>query len=414
MENDLNPVKYCKRCLYPNTSAHPLVLDDEGICSGCRVSEEIDEIDWGTRREAFREILEEYKSKDGSNYDCIIPASGGKDSTYQTYIIKEIFKLNPLVVTFNHGFNTKIGLQNLENIRKQFGVDHIRFTPSPTITRKLARKTLKMIGDPCWHCHTGINVFPVQVAVRYNIPLIIWGEQGLLNLAGSYSLHDMIEMTRKVQKEHAQRGCEWSDMIDNEENITRQDLQWAIYPSDEDIQRVGVRGVFMGNYFPWNQKKQTEFLIEKYGFKTGPQERTYNTYENCECHHCGGVHDYLKFIKFGYGRATDHASLDIRWGRLNRQQAIALACHYDKKRPKDLDIFLKYINMTEDEFMEIANKFRDPKIWTKDKDGNWYMKTELDPDFPGEDAEKIQEIEKSLNYIKNWKQEDIDDEYHLG
>lgn len=369
-------MRYCTRCVYPETSAIKLTFDDRGVCSGCLVAEEREKIDWEPKRKKLDAILEEHRSKDGSNYDCIIPVSGGKDSLFQTHIIKEVYGLNPLLVTFNHTFNTKVGTRNLANMVEKLGCDHIRFTPSPKTVKKLAKLSLKKMGDVCWHCHAGIHTYPVQIAVKFKIPLLIWGEQGYSDLAGMFSAGDMVEMTYRHRKEHALRGYDYNDMVSEEEGITAQELKPFVYPSDEELEEVGVRGIYLGNFLKWNYKAQTELMIEKYGFETAAQERTYTCYENVECHHASGAHDYLKFLKFGYGRASDDAVRDLRLGRLSREEAIDLVMEYDGKRPKDLDLMLKYLNMSEEEFNATIDKMRDPRAWKKDEKGKWVL---IDP-----------------------------------
>jgi N-acetyl sugar amidotransferase len=358
--------------LLPESSAVPLTFDDRGICSACRVEEEKKKIDWDVRFKELGKILEQYRSKDG-NYDCIIPVSGGKDSHYQTYLIKEVFKMNPLLVTFNHQWNTAAGIRNLENMVQKFGCDHIRFSPDPKLIPRLARKSLKTMGDPCWHCHAGLTTFPVQIAVKYKIPLLIWGEQGFLDLGGMFSLEDKVEMTRKVRKEQELRGYDAEDLVDEEEGITADDLRWAKYPSDAELESVGVRGVFMGNYIKWDSKPQTDKMIKDYGFETAEFQRTYNTQWDVECWHDNGLHDWLKYLKFGYGRATDHANKDIRFGRMTREEGIEMVRKYDALRPDDLDMFLKFVDMTEEEFVACVDTMRSPIAWKKNEQGAWEM-----------------------------------------
>ena len=184
-------MKYCARCIMPSSSAWPLTFDERGVCSACRAVEEQNKIDWNHRFEELKKILEEYRSTDGMNYDCIIPVSGGKDSHFQVHIIKNVFKINPLLITFNHQWNTPEGIRNMQNMVKKLGCDHIRLTINPQLIPKLARKGLKKMGDPCWFCHAGIFTFPVQIAVKFNIPLIIWGDT-LQEYSGMYSFYDKV------------------------------------------------------------------------------------------------------------------------------------------------------------------------------------------------------------------------------
>lgn len=370
-------MRYCTRCMYPENSAISLTFDEKGVCSGCRVAEEKERIDWDKCKQRLGDILKQYRSKDGSNYDCIIPVSGGKDSHFQVYMVKEVFGMKPLLVTFNHCFNTWLGIKNLTNLITRFGCDHIRFTPNPQLIKKLSVISLKKMGDMCWHCHSGIYTYPVQIAVKFNIPLIIWGEEGRIDLSGASSHYDMVEMTKKKRTEYGMRGFDAHDMVDEKEGISMQDLQCFVYPSDEDIERAGVRGIYLGNYVNWNAKKQTELMIEKYGFQTACEPRTFNTYENVECHHCGGAHDWLRYLKFGYGRATDHASQCIRLGIMTREEGIEMVEKYDRIRPKDLDTYLEWAGIAEEEFERSIDSMRDPQAWKKDKNGRWVLQDHI-------------------------------------
>jgi len=409
-------MRYCTRCTYPQTIAvgnqgRGTQFDEHGVCTGCKVAEEKEKIDWSAREKKLKEILERYRSKDKSNYDCIIPVSGGKDSHFQTYYIKEVCGLNPLLVTFNHLFNTHRGIRNLTNLVTKFGCDHIRFTPNPKAVKKLALLSLKKMGDFCWHCHGGIFTYPIQIAVKFNIPLIIWGEHGHLDLNGMFSLNDHVEMTKKGRQEFGLRGFEPEDMLDKELGITMADLRPYVYPSDEGLERVGVRGIYLGNYIKWDAKKQAELMIKKYGFEPGPQERTYNTYENVECHHCGGAHDYLKFLKFGYGRATDHTSQDIRLGRLTRKEGIDLVKNYDPKRPKDLDLILNYLGITEEEMLKYIEPMRDKNAWKKNSKGEWELIDPLWEHKDEQDIEKVRAKKKEGNTFIQPKESEEENDY---
>ncbi|HWI06568.1 MAG TPA: N-acetyl sugar amidotransferase [Solirubrobacteraceae bacterium] len=367
-------MQYCTKCVYPAASAAPLAFDDDGVCSGCRVAAQKDRIDWEERAQELRELFEEYRCTDGSNYDCLIPVSGGKDSHFQTYLVTQVFKLRPLLVTYHGNNYLPVGLRNLRNLRERFGCDHIFFSPSVEALKKLNRLCFRMMGDMNWHAHCGIFTYPVQMAVKMRIPLIVWGEHGFTDLAGMYSLNDRIEMTAKFRLEHAQRGYDWHDMIEETEGLTAQDLTWARYPSDEDLADVGVRGIYLGNYVNWEANAQTELMVEEFGFEPSPEpfERTYRRMSNLDDMHENGAHDYLKYIKFGYGRGTDHACKDIRAGKLTREEGIEMVRRYDAVKPmKDLIRWLEYVGMTEAEFDEIADTFRDPRVWVKDDDGRW-------------------------------------------
>jgi len=365
--------QYCVRCVYPASAAAPLAFTNEGVCTGCLVNDQKQRIDWDERRRELHDLLEPHRSLDGATYDCIIPVSGGKDSHYQTYVIVEEFGLRPLLVTYHGNNYLPVGLRNLRNLRERFGCDHIFFSPSVPVLKKLNRLCFRTMGDMNWHAHCGIFTYPVQIAVKFRIPLIVWGEHGFTDLSGMYSLDDRIEMTAKFRLEHAQRGYDWQDMMEETEGLTEQDLLWAKYPTDVELAEVGIRGIYLGNYLNWEANAQTE-LMHQWGFEESPEpfERTYRRMSNLDDMHENGIHDYLKYVKFGYGRATDHACKDIRAGRMTRSEGIAMVARYDHVKARwDLEGWLDYVDMTEEEFEETADGFRDPRVWVRDEHGEW-------------------------------------------
>lgn len=402
--------------MYPAASAVKLSFDENGVCSGCNVSQEKQQIDWAKRAEMLKEIAEAYRSKDGSNYDCVIPVSGGKDSHYQTYYMTKVLGLKPLLVTYHGNNYLEVGEENLRNMRNAFDVDHIIMGPSVEVLKKLNRICFKLMGDMNWHNHAGIFSTPVQVAVKFNIPLIVWGEHGRLDLGGQFSLNDLVEMTAKDILEYEKRGFDWDTMTDDGlkkigrpelcEGLTARDLFCQKYPSMEDIARVGVRGIFLGNYIDWDANKQTEFVVKNYGFKisTEPFERTYRTMSNLDDMHENGIHDYLKFIKFGYGRASDHTSKDIRLGQMTREEGIAEVRKRDHIKSKDLWRWLKYVNMTEAEFDRVCDTFRDPRVWWRNGEGNW----EKDNIWDDEQTQKKKAYEHRDWLVKNNRNDLLD------
>jgi N-acetyl sugar amidotransferase len=370
-------MQYCSRCVYPMVSAVPLTFDEDAICSGCRVHAQREKTDWNQRRLWLEELVAEYRHPKGDHYDCIIPVSGGKDSWYQTWYVKEVLGLNPLLVTYHGNNYLPVGLRNLKRMREVFQVDHLFFSPSPTVLKKLNRLCFKKMGDMNWHAHAGIFTYPVQVAVMYKIPLIVWGEHGFADLGGMFSVHDLIEMTAKFRLEHAQRGFDWFDMLDEanpgiEEGIDAKDMLWCRYPSDDQLFDIGIRGIYLGNFVNWDSNRQTEMMMAL-GFEESPFpfERTYRRMSNLDDMHENGMHDYLKFIKFGYGRCTDHVCKDIRLGKLNRTEGIKLVETHDHVKSLDLLRWLDYVDMEESEFDEIADTFRDSRVWSKNAKGVW-------------------------------------------
>lgn len=367
-------VRYCSRCVYPSISAAPMDFDADGVCMGCRmaeVKESIDAAEWARRKELLRGLLDRYRCRDGSRHDCVIPVSGGKDSYFQTHVITREFGLNPLLVTYNGNNYTKVGWENLLRMKEVFGVDHIIYSPGVDLLKKLNRLGMILMGDMNWHCHVGITTLPVRVAVQHTIPLLIWGEHGYLDMCGQFSLDDFPEMSYRDRLEHFARGYEWNYFV-GLEGITSQDMLPYKYPSDRQLFDLDVRGLYLGNYLHWEANDHGPMMVREYGFTVSeePFDRTYRRMSNLDDMHENGVHDYLKYVKFGYGRCTDHACKDIRAGLMRREEAVSLVRRYDHVKPRDLARWLAYVGMDEAAFDRLADTFRDPRVWSR-RDGRW-------------------------------------------
>jgi N-acetyl sugar amidotransferase len=364
-------MRYCTRCVYPAVAATPLTFDENGVCTGCRAYEQRKKIDWKPRREQLAKLLDQYRTT-GSGYDCIIPVSGGKDSYYQAHVIVKEFGMKALFVTYHGNNYLPVGERNLRRMREVFDCDHHIFGPSVEALKKLNRAGFREMGDMNWHAHAGIFTYPVQAAYRFRTPLLVWGEHGYTDLAGMYSMNDYVEMTSKYRLEHAQRGYDWSDMV-GKEGLTEKDLLWAKYPTDDEIDEVGIRGIYIFNYVPWEANEHAKLVQDEYGWEPSPEpfERTYRRMSNLDDMHENGMHDYLKYIKFGYGRGTDHACKDIRAGKMTREIGVEMVRKYDHVKSSDLARWLSYVGMTEEEFDRIADTFRDPRVWRKNSKGEW-------------------------------------------
>lgn len=365
---------WCRNCTYPYLAASPMEMDDHGVCMGCKMSEVKKTIrpeDWSRRKELLRDILEHARSKDGSRHDCVIAVSGGKDSYFQTHVIKNEFGLNPLLVTYNGNNYTPVGWRNLHRMKEAFGVDHIIYSPSVGVLKKLNRLAYLIMGDMNWHAHAGITTVPVRIAAQNKIPLVIWGEHGYLDLCGQFSLDDFPEMSYRDRLEHFARDYEWS-YFEGREGLTSNDLISWKYPSDQELFELNMRGIYIGNYIYWEANDHAKLVVDRYGFEVSnePFDRTYRRMSNLDDMHENGIHDYLKYIKFGYGRCTDHTSKDIRAGLMSRENALELVRHYDPIKPRDLQRWLEYVGMTEAEFDAIADTFRDPRVWWREN-GSW-------------------------------------------
>jgi N-acetyl sugar amidotransferase len=370
---------YCKRCLYPTNHPYGMVLDSHGVCMGCRIHEEKDEINWGERFRMLERIVHTNAQRMGrKGFDCIIPITGGGDSYFIVHTVKNVLGMNPLLVNYNAHFNTKAGVRNLANLATVFDCDVVTSTLSPDLLKRITRHTLRKYGSMYWQVLAGYLTFPVQVAVRFRIPLIIWGVQPWSEQTGMFSHLDEVEMTERCRKEHGLMGIAAEDLIDSTAGITRGDVQPFVYPFDSELETVGVRGLYLSNYIRWDAKQQHEAMIDTYGYESAIQQRTFNTYEDVHCFHSAGVHDYIKYLKYGYSKVTDHASREIRLKRMTREEGIAKVVEYSERPPTDLPLFLEWAEMSEREFFDCVSDRRDGRIWTRDRAGEWALRDRID------------------------------------
>jgi len=365
-------IRYCNVCLYPETKPD-LFFNEEGMCSACVAAEQKDKgVDWTQREKDFHTIINYYKSKNPTGYDCIVPVSGGKDSTYQAYFMKKVCGLNPLCVCFETTAVTELGQKNLDNLSKM-GIDVIHFKKNYDVYKKMVVESFKRVGDEMWPNHIGIFTVPVLIAVKFGIPLIIWGENPQQEYGGPIeSVQNKILNRKWLEEFGGLLGNRIQDMI-GVDGITEKELTPYFYPSDEEIEKVGVTGIFLGHYFFWDARKQLE-VIKAYGFSVkedGPIEGTYTNYENLD-EKIVGLHDYLKYVKYGFGRATDHACIDIRNKRLSREEGKKLVLQYDGKYPHfAIQSFIEYGGMTKKEIDDIIDSYTNPILFSPNEDGTF-------------------------------------------
>lgn len=365
-------MKFCSKCLIPETKPD-IHFNEEGVCNGCRAFNDRVEIDWEARQNEFKDVCDKYRSKDGSNYDCIIPVSGGKDSTYQVITMLE-HNMNPLCVTSTTDKLSDIGRRNIENI-KNLGVDYIEVSTNPIVRRRINKLTLTQVGDISWPEHLTIFTIPVRIAVQMNIPLLVWGENSQNENGGPAADSDSNALTRRWLEEFGGLlGLRVSDLI-GQVGIEQKDLIQYTYPTNEELQKVGVSGIFLGYYFPWDGHNNA-LVAQAFGFESWPGtvEGSIINYENLDNLQMR-VHDYFKYLKFGFDRCNDWASLHIRRGRLTRNQALQVVKKHGGKFPTQylgipLEEILEEIDMTLEEFIKVCDRFTNKKIFKTDTRGN--------------------------------------------
>jgi len=349
----MNKLKRCTRCITPETH-ETIVFDENGVCNICLQQDYKQEvIDWQAKKEELDELIEKYRGR--YDYDCIVPFSGGKDSTWTLYYLVKEYGIKPLVVRFDHGFLRPNLIENTLRTVRKLGVDFHHFTPNWKVVQKCMLQSFLEKGDFCWHCHTGIFAYPMWVAINYNIPLIFWGEPSS-EYTAYFDYAQPEEVDEKRFNRYVNLGITAEDMFVRLEGLVdERDLKPFKYPPLRELRRIGYRSVCLGSYIPWDVKRQAEIITSELGWRGDEVENVPPgyTYEKIECY-LQGVRDYIKYIKRGYTRPCHLASIDIRNHRMSRDQALEIIDKYENKRPASLEIFLEYIGLTEKEFLEIS------------------------------------------------------------
>ncbi len=380
----MSEIKYCKICVYPSSKPH-IEFNKEGICSGCIAYNNRPNIDWNQRERKLKEILNKYKNLSPDYYHCIVPSSGGKDSHYQTIKMLE-YGLNPLVVNVVPDKLAEIGRYNMENMR-YLGVDTIQISLDPKIRRKINKFALETVGDISWPEHITIFTVPVKISVNMKIPLLIWGESAENEIGGPLERIDKEILDRRWLEEFGGllglRTNDISDIL----NIPKNKLIQYTYPSEKEIKDTGSIGLFLGQFIKWDGRGNAE-IAKQHGFKVYEKdvEGSIVNYENLDNVYMR-IHDYFKFLKYGYDRVTDWCCTHIRRGRMSRQEAIKINQDKSGRFPETylgypLSEVLKEIDMTRENFIEICDKFTNKSLFLcnnkgeliKDKNGNLFLK----------------------------------------
>ncbi len=369
-------LRHCKKCVIPNTRPN-IDFDHLGICSACNNhNKKKDLINWVQRSNELKRILIKHK-KNKNNYNCIIPVSGGKDSNYQTYMIKKKFKMNPLAVTFRPLSRTYRGEENLLALKK-IGVDHIDFTPNPKIINEITKKSFIKFGDTSYIDHLCIfNIIP-NLAIKLNIPLIIWGENWYFEYGGQKYSGGKKLSTSILKSHHILKNFPAEKWVSK--SIKFQDISLFKSPDEKKLKRLNYEPIFLGYYLNWDIRNNRKIAI-KNGFKpreSGPIMGLYSE-SDLDCTNIP-IHHYFKWLKFGFNRHTDNCSNEIRKGRMTRDEAIKIVKKFDGiKPPKEyIHAFCKQVGISVKMFWKIADKFRNKRLWKKGNRGKWFINKGID------------------------------------
>ncbi|MBE5828365.1 MAG: N-acetyl sugar amidotransferase [Butyrivibrio sp.] len=377
-------MRYCKRCLQPDTRPG-ILFDDNQVCYACKYEESKASIDWAAREAELKGFAEEAKAeakKRGNVYDCVIGVSGGKDSTFQAVYAKEKLGLNPLLINCMPDEITEIGRKNIENLNN-LGFDIISIRPNPIVAKKLARKSFFERGNIIAASEYCLWASAYIMAVKFNIPLIIQGENAALTL-GTAKNQETTGNAFAVMQLETLRGASVDSFIDPANNITEKDVFLYRIPTVEEMEAKGIRAVFLQYYAKeWSQVNNADFAVAR-GL-TGRSEELhdlgrYRRYSALDCD-LQIPNQMIKYLKFGFGFTTDEVCYDIREGRLSREDAKWYVNEYDGKCGEQyIDMACKYLDITKEEFWEVVDRYVNKDLFEK-KNGKWTPKFTVGEDY---------------------------------
>lgn len=376
-------MRYCRRCILPDTRPN-LRLGEDGICNACKTHESRPTIDYAARKILFQEVVKHARSR-STGYDCVIPVSGGKDSTWQVVTCLD-YGLNPLAVTWKTPARTVIGAQNLANL-VSLGVDHIDYQVNPKVERKFMLEALERFGSTAIPMHLALFSIPLTIAARFSIPLVIWGE----NSAFEYGSLDEARTGFKMDREWLRtfgvtHGTTAEDWVSP--SLTRRELTPYFAPTEEELSSKGVSAIFLGYYFAWDPEMSLA-VASKHGFRPldAPPRTGYYPYADIDDDFIS-IHHWLKWYKFGFTRLFDNLSLEIRNGRMSRTEAVEIVRERGDQTPReDIALFCAFVGISTARFYEICERFRNLNIW-ENRDGVWRIKDFLIPDWKWEERKQ--------------------------
>lgn len=369
-------IAYCVRCITPSTRPN-ITFDEAGVCNACAAHCRKPQIDWAARAAAFRDVVGHAKSR-SRGYDCLIPVSGGKDSTWQVVTCLE-HGLRPLAVTWKTPARTALGAANLANL-VSLGVDHIDYQVNPCVERKFMTAALERFGSTAIPMHMALFNIPLKVASRFDIPLVVWGENSAFEYGGPedarYGFRLDGAWLRRFGVTHGTTAADWISP-----DLTASELTPYFGPTDAELEAAGVLAVFLGYYFEWDPAR-TLAAARTHGFQSradGPKTGYYD-YADIDDDFIS-IHHYLKWYKFGFTRSFDNLSLEIRHGRMTRDAAIDwLRARGDETPADDIARFCDFAGMSRERFFDVVERFRNRDVWVR-RNGRWEIDGFLIPDW---------------------------------
>ena len=364
-------VKYCKKCTISNQRPR-ITFDENGVCSACNYRKYKNATDWDARERELKELCDRFRSADGS-WDVSVPCSGGKDGGFVAHQLKYKYGMHPLTVTWSPLVPTEIGRKNLDAFIDWGGFDNILGRPNGVVNRKLTKLAFEHLGDPFQPFIFGQTNFPLQIAVKFGISLIMYGENGEVEYGGD--MKNANKPTREITDHNKHYFSGMGPEVWTKYGLSEEDLKPYLAPPIEEIRKNKTEIHFLGYYKKWDPQKNYEYCVENNGFTCNPErtEGTYSKYASLD-DKLDGFHYYLSYIKFGIGRATSDSAHEIRDGKISREEGVELVKEYDGEFPaKYFDVFLEYCGITEEDFNEFIDSWRSEHIWEQNGD-SWELK----------------------------------------
>ena len=362
---------YCQTCLTPST--RPRIVFNNGICNACNYAKKVNDniINFDTRKKELEDLIVRIKEKkisNKSNYDCIIPWSGGKDSSAIALHLKEDYGINPLLVRFNALIPTDVGIHNCKELR-DYGFDSIEIIPNIKVSNSLSLRFLIERGNPKLHWDAAVSSALYKTSITTKIPFIFYAEHGETHYGGrvlnknSERIRDYEEV---IENQIGDNPINWTD-----EKVNTEDLYPYILPRLDELSKLSIEGHYYGYYTKWNVKENFRYVSSKIDFHTTKRGRTYGTFTNYDSldDYMDDLYYYLNYLKFGYGRGIRDLSRHIQKGEITREEALVLAKKYDGEYPEEsIPYILNYLNITEEKLLKILDTHRTKSIWTKNDD----------------------------------------------
>lgn len=366
-------MKYCKKCVMPSTRPG-IRFNEEGVCSACQSYERRKTIDWNKRWEEFEKICNKYRGMNGDGYDCAIAVSGGKDSHFQVHLMKNEMKMNPILFSVEDNFPmTEAGLHNVKNISEEFGCNIISMKPDIKTQKKLTRYMFEKYGKPTWYIDRLIYTFPLHMALRFNTPLLVYGE----NVSYEYGGADYEETySAKGQINNGVASDVSEDELVNKVGLSVRDLAFLRAPEEEEMEKLDP--MYVSYFLQWNSFSNYEFA-KKHGFHdlTHEWKRTHTVEDFDQVDSRAYlVHAWMKYPKFGHAQATDYASRMVRYGQITREDAANLVRDHDGNLdPLCVRDFCDFCGYSETEFWSIVDGLYNKDLFERDSYGKWKLKS---------------------------------------